>query len=113
MYPVGENSGSSTPMDVEMNEKVGVIQAAIAKEEEGDRAFDPEKDGMEAPKRPFLLVHAITVGLAMILVVVVEFACVAKLIQEVRLDGSYLRLALIVTIPVFASFSLVSWKVIY
>lgn len=46
------------------------------------------------------------IGLAMVLVVVVEMACVAKLLTEVRLDGQMVRLALVATIPLFATFSL-------
>ena len=96
-FPTGRNS---------INEKLGAIETAIEKEEKGDRAFDPERDGMEAPKRPFLLVHALMVGLAVALCVIVEVACVAKMLTEVRLDGNYLRFALIATVPLFATFSL-------
>lgn len=96
--------------NTQLNEKqkgqFDVIQTAIAREEEGDKAYDPEKDGTEIPHRPLLLWHAGVIGLAMVLVVVVEFACVAKLLTEVRLDGSYLRFCLLVTVPVFAAFSL-------
>lgn len=60
------------------SEKFEVIKTAIAREEEGDQAYDPERDGAEAPKRPFLLTHAVMVSLAVTLVVVVEFACVAS-----------------------------------
>lgn len=62
----------------ELAEKFGVIQTAIAREEEGDRAFDLERDGAEAPKRPFYLTHAVMIALAVVLVVVVEMACVAS-----------------------------------
>lgn len=62
----------------EMHEKYEVIQQAIAKEEEGDRAYDPERDGEEVPVRPFFLTHAVCIALAMVLVVVVEFSCVAS-----------------------------------
>ncbi|KAK3112111.1 hypothetical protein LTR53_011951 [Teratosphaeriaceae sp. CCFEE 6253] len=90
----------------EWNEKYDVIKSAIAREEEGDKAYDPEKDGTEVPTRPFLLVHAACIGLAMVLVVVVEMACVAKLLTEVRLDGNMMRFALLATVPMFACFSL-------
>ena len=68
-------SGYQTP---ERKEKYDVIQTAIAREEEGDAAYDPERDGREAPKRPFLLTHAVMCGLAVILVIVVEFACISS-----------------------------------
>ncbi|KAF8242296.1 hypothetical protein K440DRAFT_607581 [Wilcoxina mikolae CBS 423.85] len=97
---------SHTPVDAATNEKIGVIQSAIDAEIQGDRVFDPEVEGQEAPPRPFLLTHAWIVGTAMILVVVVEMACIAKLITEWRLDGSYLRFAMVATIPLFATFSL-------
>ncbi|KAF1811332.1 hypothetical protein P152DRAFT_515290 [Eremomyces bilateralis CBS 781.70] len=102
----GIPSGYHTPDDPIISEKVGVIQAAIKREEEGDQAFDPEKDGDAPPKRQMLLTHAVIIGLAMVLVVVVEMACLAKLITEVRLDGSMIRFALVATIPLFAMFSL-------
>jgi hypothetical protein len=111
--------GMQTPQS---SEKFEVIQSAIAIEEEGDRAYDPEKDGKEAPQRQFMLTHAVCISLAMVLVVVVEMACIAskslitsiggrwltyvELLTEVRLDGNYIRFALLATIPVFASFSL-------
>lgn len=67
--------GMETPQS---SEKFEVIQTAIAKEEEGDRAYDPEKDGKEAPVRPFMLTHAVCIACAMVLVVVVEMACIAS-----------------------------------
>ncbi|KAF2258386.1 hypothetical protein CC78DRAFT_478949 [Lojkania enalia] len=105
----------SAPMDgpvpSEMSEKIGAIGRAIEVEEMGDRVFDPEKEA-ELPERKFLLVHAVTIGIAMILVIVVEMACLAKLITEYRLDGSMIRFALVATIPLFASFSLFYFIVI-
>jgi len=104
--PMGPSSEWSGANEAALNEKLGAIQTAVEKEEQGALAFDPEKDGIDPPKRPFLLVHALLVGLAMILAVVVEMACVAKMITEVRLDGSMIRFALVATIPLFATFSL-------
>ena len=71
-------SGLSATGDPVTNEKISAIQTAIELEEQGDKVFDPEKDGDEAPPRPFLLTHAIIIGLAMVLVIVVEMACFAK-----------------------------------
>jgi hypothetical protein len=66
------------PLPPEYYEKFGVIRQAIAREEEGDRAFDPERDGAVAPTRPFCLTHALCIALAMVLVVLVELSCVAS-----------------------------------
>lgn len=79
--PLGR-SGASTP---HLNEKLQVVESALEKEDQGDRLFDPERDGLEVPKRPFLLTHAVVIGTAMILVVVVEMACVAKVRINCRL----------------------------
>jgi hypothetical protein len=49
----------------EMSEKIGAIDRAIEVEEMGDKAFDPEKEA-ELPERKFLLVHAVTIGIAMV-----------------------------------------------
>ncbi|KAL1616786.1 hypothetical protein SLS54_008178 [Diplodia seriata] len=80
-------------VDFAIDEKRKVIDSAIEREDQGEKLFDPERDGLEVPKRPFLLTHAVIVGLAMILVVVVEMACVAKLAM----------------VPLFASFSLMTY----
>ena len=77
--PMPHHFGIDTPQS---NEKFEVIQSAIAKEEEGDRGYDPERDGKEAPVRPFMLTHAVTIALAMVLVVVVEMACIASMFSQ-------------------------------
>lgn len=87
-------------------EKLNIIQTAVEKEQQGDKAFDPEREGEEAPKRKMLLNHALVVGASIVLVVVVEMACIAKMVQETRLDGNYTRFALTATVPLFATFSL-------
>jgi cellulose synthase/poly-beta-1,6-N-acetylglucosamine synthase-like glycosyltransferase len=89
-----------------MDEKLGVIQAALEKEEQGDKAFDPENESQEAPKRPFMLIHACMIGLSIILCIVVEMACVAKMLREVQYDGNYIRFALLAVVPLFMIFSL-------
>jgi hypothetical protein len=81
--------------DAATNEKLGVVHAAIEKEQLGSKYYDPEKQKDSDFDRPFLLTHAMMIGLAMVLVVVVEMACVAKLLTEVRLDGQMTRLALV------------------
>lgn len=48
------------------SEKAQVIKSAIAREEEGDKAYDPERDGIEAPHRPFYLTHAVCIACAMV-----------------------------------------------
>jgi hypothetical protein len=48
-----------------MSEKIGAIDRALEVEELGDQAYDPEKEG-ELPEREFLLVHAVTIGIAMV-----------------------------------------------
>jgi hypothetical protein len=65
-----------------MIEKISVIGTAIEREEQGDKIFDPE-EGQEPPKRQFLLTHALLVSFAMILVLVVEMACVARVSNPV------------------------------
>jgi hypothetical protein len=57
---------------------MGIVQAAIAREENQDTHFDPDTEAAEAPERPFLLNHAGVIGVAMTLVVFVEMLCVAK-----------------------------------
>jgi hypothetical protein len=103
LFPISQPITGTLPS--EMSEKISAIDRAIEVEELGDRVYDPEKEA-DLPERPFLLIHAITIGIAMILVILVEMACVAKLITEYRLDGKMLRFALVATIPLFASFSL-------
>lgn len=75
MFPV--SAPMTGPVPSEMEEKLGAIDRAIQVEELGDQAFDPEKEA-DLPERKFLLVHAVTIGIAMVLVIVVEMACVAK-----------------------------------
>lgn len=60
------------------DEKQAIIQSAIEREELGADAFDDSEEAGVVPKRPFLLLHAITIGVAMILVVFVEMLCISK-----------------------------------
>lgn len=94
-------------------EKLNIIQTAVEKEELGDKIFDPEKEGQEAPKRKFLINHALIVGGAIALTFVVEMACIAQMIREMKLDGDMTRFALVATVPLFATFSLFFMIVIF
>jgi hypothetical protein len=102
----GSSQSSVLHSDAATNEKLTIIHAAIEKETAGHKMYDPEKQKDSDFDRPFLLTHSMMIGGAMVLVVVVEMACVAKLLTEVRLDGQMVRLALVATIPLFATFSL-------
>ncbi|KIW12903.1 hypothetical protein PV08_08090 [Exophiala spinifera] len=92
--------------DPATKEKISVIQAALHKEEHADEILAPEEEGREAPKRRLLLRHATMVSMAIILVVVVEMACVAKMVSEVQLDRSFTRFALLAVVPIFGIYSL-------
>lgn len=63
MFPI--SAPMTGPLPSEMSEKIGAIDRAIEVEELGDQAYDPAKD-KELPERPFLLVHAVTIGIAMV-----------------------------------------------
>jgi hypothetical protein len=78
--PVAQTPGGTSAIssDPELSEKMGIIQAAIEREENEDAHFDVEKEGARPPERPFLLLHATVIGVAMTLVVFVEMLCVAK-----------------------------------
>lgn len=82
MTPATTPSLHGTPttanFDPEISEKMGIIQAAIAREENMDSHFDPDVEGAEVSERPFLLLHACVIGFAATLVVFVEMLCVSK-----------------------------------
>lgn len=88
-------TASHAVSDPALYEKLNVIEAALVKEDNIAKLYDPEKQKDSDFDRPFLLNHALVVGLAVVLVIVVEMACIAKLIQETRLDGNYTRFALV------------------
>jgi hypothetical protein len=48
-----------------MSEKIGAIDRALEMENLGDQAYDPTKEA-ELPERKLLLVHAVTIGIAMV-----------------------------------------------
>jgi len=64
MFPISAPmTGQAVPSEID--EKIGAIDRAIEVEELGDQAYDPEKEA-ELPERKFLLVHAVTIGIAMV-----------------------------------------------
>jgi hypothetical protein len=69
---------STISADPEMSEKMGIVRAAIEREENKDTYFNPDVESAEAPERPFLLVHASVIGLAMTLAVFIEMLCVSR-----------------------------------
>lgn len=69
---------STISADPEMSEKMGIVRAAIEREENKDIYFNPDVESAEAPERPFLLVHASVIGLAMTLAVFIEMLCVSR-----------------------------------
>lgn len=88
--PIGQTPGQTpgrTPSaiseDPEFNEKMGIVQAAIEREENKDTIFNPDIEAAAPPERPFLLLHAGVIGFAMTLVVFVEMLCASRLITEV------------------------------
>ncbi|QSZ28760.1 hypothetical protein DSL72_003265 [Monilinia vaccinii-corymbosi] len=105
----GETPGrtpSAISDDPEFNEKMGIVQAAIEREENKDTFFNPDIEAQTPPERPFLLLHAGVIGFAMTLVVFVEMLCASRLITEYEWDGGVLRFALVAVIPFFVAFSL-------
>lgn len=80
MSPPGaaQNTPSTISADPEISEKMGIVRAAIEREENKDTYFNPDIESAEAPERPFLLIHASVIGVAMTLVVFVEMLCVSK-----------------------------------
>lgn len=97
---------SAVSSDPGWTEKMGIVQAAIEREENSEAHFDPDVEGVDIPERPFLLLHASVIGVAMTLVVFIEMLCVAKLIEEYQWDKGMLRFALVATVPIFSIFSL-------
>jgi hypothetical protein len=64
MYPISTPmTGQAVPSEID--EKIVAIDRAIEVEEMGDQAYDPQKEA-ELPERKFLLVHAVTIGIAMV-----------------------------------------------
>ena len=73
-----QHTPSTISADPEISEKMGIVRAAIEREENKDTYFNPDVETAEAPERPFLLIHAAVIGVAMTLVVFVEMLCVSR-----------------------------------
>jgi hypothetical protein len=78
LYVQKNDSTGTLPMAPAVLEKLDRIQAAIDQEDSAGKVYDPEKAKDNDLERPFLLGHGIMISLAIILVIVVEMACVAK-----------------------------------
>jgi hypothetical protein len=66
----------------QIDEKDAIFKTAIRLEEGSeDEVYDPEALPSGPTKRPMVLTHSFMVGLAMILVVVVEILCVGSVSQ--------------------------------
>ena len=59
-----------------IGEKSQICETPTRIGEDTDEVYDPESDAAGLTKRPMVLTHSFMVGLAMILVVVVEVFCV-------------------------------------
>ena len=77
MSPPQQQTPSAVSSNHELSEKNAIVMAAIEREENQHAYFDPDTEAAEPPERPFLLLHAFVVGVAMILVVFVEMLCVS------------------------------------
>jgi hypothetical protein len=102
---------SAISEDPEFNEKMGIVQAAIEREENKENVFNPDLESATPPERPFLLIHAGVIGFALTLVVFVEMLCASRvsfihkdtgilliiiqLITEYEWDGGVIRFALV------------------
>ncbi|KAF7712668.1 Glycosyl Transferase Family 2 protein [Penicillium ucsense] len=89
-----------------LDEKHEIYSKAVALEEgtaEDDAQLDLE--GKVAP-RPAHRIHAVKISLAIMLVILTQSLGVSRLVNEFAWDGSFIRFALVVTIPPLALFSL-------
>lgn len=75
---------------------------------------DPDMDGPESVARPVARASAFFVGMAMCLSICLLFGVyVGKVVTECVLDGSWMRLALVVPIPLLVCVSLFFFQVIF
>ncbi|KAJ5825580.1 hypothetical protein N7474_002718 [Penicillium riverlandense] len=87
-----------------LDEKHEVYSRAVALEEKTNDDT-PDLESNSAP-RPTLRVHAFKISLAIMLVIVTQALGISRLINEYSWDGSYIRFALVTTIPPLGLFSL-------
>lgn len=80
-----------------------------------DTAFDEEAgDNMESLDRPLALISAVYVGIALgLLVFLLLGVGISKILYEILMDGNYIRLALLSTIPVFLLFGIFFMIVVF
>ncbi|GAM90823.1 hypothetical protein ANO11243_088680 [Dothideomycetidae sp. 11243] len=95
------NGGYRGSVSHDIEKMMQFVEQAMENEENADEDVERQRD----QKRMFLLNHATAMSCAAAGVVTLQIWCAAKLVQETRLDGQYLRWALVVTIPLFGIFS--------
>ncbi|KAI9372868.1 glycosyl transferase family group 2-domain-containing protein [Aspergillus egyptiacus] len=99
------NTTSTGTVRGALDEKQVIYSRAVALEERGDEDEEPDLEKSVAP-RPACKMHAVKVGLAIMLVIITQALGVAKLLHEYSWDGNYVRFALVITIPPLCLFSL-------
>lgn len=76
--PSHQSSIQRVPLTIDsIGEKSQTFETPLRIEEDTDEVYDQESDAAGPSKRPIVLTHSFIVGLAIILVVVVEVFCVA------------------------------------
>ncbi|KAF2148423.1 hypothetical protein K461DRAFT_247893 [Myriangium duriaei CBS 260.36] len=96
------NGGYRGSVSHDVEKMMQFVEQAMENEENAD---DEDVERQRDQKRLFALSHATAISFAACGVVTLQVWCAAKLVQETRLDGQYLRWALVVTIPLFGVFS--------
>lgn len=102
-----ETPFSSQPSEGKLESEVHV-KVCIDEVDPKDSFEDPEAANQGHPKRPMILTHSVMVGLTLILLIVLEAIVISKVLLEVKLDGSYMRVAYLAVVPIFAGFAFAS-----
>jgi len=97
---LGASFQGSISHDVE--KMIQFVEHAMEIEAEGEVDVERQRD----QKRPFMLVHAVSIAGAAALVMLLQMLAVSKLLGETRLDGGYIRFLLLLSVPFFGVFSL-------